>query len=359
MIKVFRVVLAGLLPLILLLLVGAWYLKGNLTTTLKIEDQAAFVLPPGTGFSAMVNQLQSQGLIESGSALKIYGRLYPPAAQIRAGEYRLNEGQTVADALAMMQAGEVVRHQLTLVEGWTLAQVIKYLEQQENLQTQTLAADASLWALLGVKEPLADSPEGLFFPDTYDFHRGDSPASILLRAYRKMLRVLEEEWQARDAGLPYESPHQALVMASIIEKETGVAYERDAIAGVFTRRLAAGMRLQTDPTVIYGLGADYRGNLRLSHLKDDSNPFNTYRHHGLPPTPIALAGREAINAALHPGDGDALFFVAKGDGTHQFSATLKAHEAAVRLYQLKRRSDYRSAPPSTIKSPTPKPALEK
>lgn len=352
MLKLFRLLLAALIPLVFISLLGAWYFHANLSKSLQLDEERSFILPVGTGYSAMVNQLQAEGLVESGTALKLYGRLYPPAAQIRAGEYRLLPGQTVSQALAMMQAGQVVRHQLTLVEGWTLAQVVKYLSEQSSLQAQALPVDESLWPLIGVQEPIASHPEGLFFPDTYDYHLGELPSVILSRAYNKLLRVLDEEWQARDAGLPYQTPYEALIMASIIEKETGVAYERDAIAGVFIRRLAADMRLQTDPTVIYGIGEAYRGNLRGSHLRDEANMYNTYRHHGLPPSPIALAGREAIHAAMHPGEGDALFFVAKGDGTHQFSATLAEHEAAVRQYQIeKRRSDYRSAPPAAQSTP--------
>lgn len=345
MLKLLRILLASILPLILIFLLGAWYLHSTLNRELTLRGETTYLLPPGTGFSTMVNQLQNQGLIDNAATLKLYGRIYPPAAEIRAGEYRLQQGQTVAQLLARMQAGEVIRHQLTLVEGWTLKQALDYLAKQPLLQGEPLPADENLWRHLGIESPLAPSPEGLFFPDTYDYRRGDTATSVLLRGYRKLRRVLEEEWQGRDAGLPYQSPYEALIMASIIEKETGVARERDAIAGVFLRRLKAGMRLQTDPTVIYGIKDEYDGNLRLAHLKDEANQYNTYRHHGLPPTPIALAGREAIHAAMHPGGGDSLFFVAKGDGTHHFSATLQEHEAAVRRYQLqKRRGDYHSAP---------------
>ncbi|MFT6165275.1 MAG: UPF0755 protein [Zhongshania aliphaticivorans] len=232
------------------------------------------------------------------------------------------------------------------MEGWTLAQLLRYLETQDLLEKQELSQNADLWAQLNITEPMAQEPEGLFFPDTYDYYRGDKVSLILTRAYQRMQRVLADEWEARADNLPYANPYEALIMASIIEKETGVAYERAEIAGVFVRRLQTGMRLQTDPTVIYGLGDSYQGNLRGSHLRDDSNTYNTYRQNGLPPSPIALAGREAIYAALHPADGDAVFFVAKGDGTHYFSATLKEHEAAVKRYQVqKRRADYRSAPP--------------
>ncbi|MEX2367612.1 MAG: endolytic transglycosylase MltG, partial [Pseudohongiellaceae bacterium] len=178
-------------------------------------------------------------------------------------------------------------------------------------------------------------PEGMIFPDTYNFTRGTSDLEILRRANRLLEQVLEQEWQARDVGLPYDGPYQALIMASIIEKETAVAAEREQIAGVFVRRLQRGMRLQTDPTVIYGLGALFDGDLTRADLRRQS-PYNTYLNNGLPPTPIALAGREAIAASLHPEQGDTLYFVARGDGSHQFSATLEEHNAAVQRYQINR-----------------------
>jgi UPF0755 protein len=197
--------------------------------------------------------------------------------------------------------------------------------------------------LLELVKP-AESAEGQFFPDTYHYDRGASDWQILQRAYDAMQQALAEEWSERAAGLPYETPYEALIMASIIERETGLDEERGEIAGVFVRRLQKGMRLQTDPTVIYGLGPAFDGNLTRRHLADESNPFNTYRHGGLPPAPIALPGRASIRAALQPEDGDALFFVARGDGGHVFSATLAEHERAVRKYQLSRREDYRSSP---------------
>ncbi|WP_339674524.1 endolytic transglycosylase MltG [uncultured Zhongshania sp.] len=349
--KLFKAALAVLFPLILTVLAATWYLNTYLNRELRLtEPTAVFVLAPGTGFSAMVNQLQGLGWLKQPRVLKLYGRLNPAAAEIKAGEYRFEKGVTLAETLAMMRAGDVVRHQLTLLEGWTVAQVLLYLESQELLVKQVLTNDSSLWKTLGVDEPLATLPEGLFFPDTYDYHLNDQPSNILLRAYKRLQFVLNEEWEAREAGLPYENAYEALVMASIIEKETGVPEERGQIAGVFVRRLRMGMRLQTDPTVIYGLGDVYKGNLRGSHLRDENNIYNTYKQQGLPPTPIALAGREAIHAALHPADGDAIFFVAKGDGTHAFSATLQEHEAAVKRYQLsQRKTNYRSAPPISEK----------
>ncbi|WP_269473252.1 endolytic transglycosylase MltG [Kineobactrum salinum] len=186
--------------------------------------------------------------------------------------------------------------------------------------------------------------EGLFLPETYRFERGTSDLDILARAHRAMLAALTEEWELRAPDLPYETPYEALIMASIIERETGVPDERQQIAGVFVRRLQRGMRLQTDPTTIYGLGTAFDGNLVRSHLRDGDNIYNTYRHHGLPPTPIALPGRAALHAALQPAEGDSLYFVARGDGSHEFNSTLEGHERAVRKYQLERRENYRSRP---------------
>jgi UPF0755 protein len=232
-----------------------------------------------------------------------------------------------------------VHYRLTLPEGITLARALDILWQHEQV-TRTLS-DASDPRLRMLVAPY-DSPEGLFFPDSYDFPRGTTDLDILQRAFERMQLVLEREWLNRSAGLPLETPYEALVLASIVERETGVPRERGTIAGVFVRRLQKRMRLQTDPTVIYGLGPDFDGNLRRSHLRDEDNAYNTYRRHGLPPTPIALPGLAALQAALHPEPGDALYFVARGDGSHHFSATLREHNEAVKRYQLQRRADYRS-----------------
>ncbi|QQD19880.1 endolytic transglycosylase MltG [Spongiibacter nanhainus] len=341
----FKCSVAIVFPVVLVLLSSAAYVTSVLNKPLQLNDnEVIFILPPGTGFSTAINQAETDGWLDDSTALKIYGRLFPGAAQIRAGEYRLLQGITIGEWLTKMREGQVVRRKLTLVEGWRLSEVLRLLNQHALLDGEIIGDGPELWQQLQIESPLAASPEGLMFPDTYDFQRGDSPESILRRAYQRMLAVLDEEWQTRAVGLPYESPYEALIMASIIEKETGVAAERGTIAGVFVRRLQKGMLLQTDPTIIYGLGESFDGNLRSRHLRDDDNPYNTYAHRGLPPTPIALAGREAIHAALHPEPGDALYFVARGDGSHQFSATLAEHEAAVRQYQLQRRKDYRSAP---------------
>lgn len=350
--KLFRAAIALIFPVVILCLLLLAYVDRYFDRALNLGETAqTFVLNRGTGFSAAINQAASRGWLTQPDVLKIYGRLFPSQAEIRAGEYSLEPGTTVGEWLQMLRDGEVLSHQLTFVEGSTLGQVLQQLSSHALIDAEGIKppADEQFWSSLGIEQPLAENPEGLFFPDTYDFHRGDSAQMLLRRAYQRLQRVLNEEWAARADDLPYKTAYEALIMASIIEKETGVPHERGEIAGVFVRRLQRGMRLQTDPTVIYGMGDAYRGNIRGRDLRDASNPYNTYRINGLPPTPIALAGREAIHAALHPVAGDSLFFVAKGDGSHQFSATLAEHEAAVRRYQLRRRSDYRSSPVATEK----------
>ena len=343
--KLFRVIAALLFPLVIAGLLAVGYVDRYLDQPLQINgDSETLLLERGTGFSTMVNQAAARGWIRQPQVLKITARLEPSMAVVRAGEYRIPAGTTVGQWLAMMRSGEVVRHHVTFVEGWTLKELLLQLQSNPALAPQTLTAGPALWAQLGIEQPLADHPEGLFFPDTYDFHRGDSPSTLLRRAYQRMESVLMDEWSRRQPNLPLNTPYEALILASIIEKETGVPAERGEIAGVFVRRLQKGMRLQTDPTIIYGMGDDYQGNIRSRDLRDDTNPYNTYRISGLPPTPIALAGREAIHAALQPAAGSSLFFVAKGDGSHYFSATLAEHEAAVKRYQLRRRQDYRSSP---------------
>jgi UPF0755 protein len=260
--------------------------------------------------------------------------------QIKQGEYLLPSGATALAVLQLLQRGDVLRYQVTLPEGITLARAVEILAAEDKLEH--VLAGAQDERLLALAAP--HHPEGWFFPDTYQFTRGDTDLAILQRANQAMREVLEQEWAKRDESLPYDSAYDALVMASIVERETGLPEERGQIAGVFVRRLNKGMLLQTDPTIIYGLGDSFDGNLRRRHLKDDSNPYNTYRHRGLPPSPIALPGRAAIHAAVHPEPGKTLYFVARGDGGHVFSETLAEHNRAVRKYQLQRRKDYRSSP---------------
>ncbi|MBB3046538.1 UPF0755 protein [Litorivivens lipolytica] len=309
-----------------------------------VDDDYLLDLRPGTGFSAMAASLAADGVIAyPADILNVYARLTGSAGAIQSGEYRLPSGLNSYDLLALLVSGDVVRYRATLIEGWTFAEMVSYLAEHPELDKRFDPAQP-LWAQLEVTAPLHENPEGLFFPDTYSFVKGATDTGIMKRAYRRMQAVLNQEWPKRSDNLPYDSPYEALIMASIVEKETGQPHERQRIAGVFVSRLEKNMRLQTDPTVIYGLPAAEKKNLRSRHLKDDSNPYNTYRHKGLPPTPIALPGRAAIHAALHPVQDGALFFVAKGDGSHQFSETLEQHQQAVRDYQLKRRKDYRSSP---------------
>lgn len=303
-----------------------------------------YLLDVGAGATlrSVVVQLEADGVYGDGWMLRLYGRWTGLDQQIKRGEYRIPTGTTAAGLLGLLQQGRVINYRVTLPEGITLSRALGILAATGELKQVLSGPDDP--RLLELVAPHA-RPEGLFFPDSYQFERGATDYDILERAHAVMARILDEEWQAREDGLPYASPYEALVMASIVERETGLQHERDEIAGVFVRRLKLNMRLQTDPTVIYGLGDSFDGNLRRKHLQDDSNPYNTYRHRGLPPSPIALPGRDAIHAALHPDQGSSLYFVARGDGGHYFSDTLAEHQRAVRKYQLQRREDYRSSPP--------------
>ena len=295
----------------------------------------------GDSLSDVAVELQQLGALRWPDMWTLAARFQGMDARIKVGEYGLDTPRTPAAILAMLVAGEVRQYNVTLPEGLTLSEALDILQADPAIEP--VLDGASDPRLLELVAPVGH-PEGLFFPDTYRFTRGQSDLDILTLAHRRMQQVLESAWQQRDVGLPYGSAYEALVMASIVEKETGLAAEREHIAGVFVRRLENSMRLQTDPTVIYGLGNLYSGNLRRSHLDDESNPYNTYRHRGLPPSPIALPGEAAIMAAVQPAEGESLYFVARGDGSHQFSATLEEHNRAVRRYQLRRREDYRSAP---------------
>ena len=305
------------------------------------KDGFALTVAAGDSLQSVSARLHDEGILEFPLMLRVYGRWTGLDQQIKRGEYLLSPGLTQASLLSLLHSGRVVTYSVTLPEGITLARAVTILAETEALETTLSGAlDPRIGELVAPR----DKAEGLFLPETYRFERGDTDLDILRRAYQALQDVLAEEWAERDVGLPYETPYEALIMASIIERETGVPEERPEISGVFYRRLQKRMRLQTDPTVIYGLGAEFDGNLRRSHLADPNNPYNSYRHHGLPPSPIALAGRAAIHAALHPAPGTTLFFVARGDGSHQFSTTLEEHERAVRKYQLQRRKDYRSTP---------------
>ena len=299
------------------------------------------VVESGDSLRAIAAELHAAGILDNPLLLRAYGRWTGLDQQIKRGEYRLQAPLTAEGLMRALVEGKVISYQLTLPEGITLQQALAMLANAEALESEVQGIDDERLRSLAGERP---SAEGLFLPESYRYERGDSDWDILQRAHTALNTVLTRAWQQRMDNLPYESPYEALIMASIIERETGVPEERPQIAGVFVRRLQRGMRLQTDPTIIYGLGDAFDGNLRRVHLNDPNNIYNTYRHHGLPPTPIALPGKAAIEAALNPADGDSLFFVARGDGSHTFSSNLEDHERAVRQYQLQRRSDYRSRP---------------
>jgi UPF0755 protein len=253
------------------------------------------------------------------------------AQDIKAGSYELASAPTPLELLDKLTRGDVTLAELRFIEGWTVAQLRAALDANGFVRHDSTGLDgAALLAKLGAPEP---HPEGLFFPDTYLFAKGTSDLRILRRAYEAMQRHLAREWEARDPALPYRTPYEALIMASIVEKETGHAAERETISGVLVNRLRNGMPLQVDPSVIYGLGAAFDGNLRKIHLQTDG-PYNTYLRPGLPPTPIAASGLASLRAALHPAKTDSLYYVARGDGTSEFSRTLEEHNRAVRKFQL-------------------------
>jgi len=299
-----------------------------------LTDTVVIEVAPGTTLPGVVRILDQRGLAVGNSWYwRILARELGLAGRLHAGEYALDSGITPEALLRKMAAGDVIQHHFTIVEGWTFRQLRGALAQ-DPLLVQTLGAvdDAEIMRKL---QSGGAAPEGWFLPETYSFVKGMSDLDILRRAHDAMSKLLDGLWATRAPDFVLESPYQALVLASIVEKETARVEERPQIAGVFLHRLKLGMRLQTDPSVIYGLGAQYDGNIHRRDLDNDT-PYNTYTRAGLPPTPIALPGKAALEAVLHPAPTDALYFVARGDGSHEFSATLDAHNRAVARYQLHR-----------------------
>jgi UPF0755 protein len=314
--------------------------KAAAPLSLPIPTRYQWPIEGGSSLSRVVRQLGEVGVIESPLALKIYAKIAAKTT-IQTGSYWLEPSDTALTLLDKFNRGEVIVKRVTFPEGWSFSQWRQHLERVPQFADSRHLSDAQLLQTLELD---INHPEGWFFPDTYSYTGSDSIADLLLRAHRKMRDTLDQAWSLKDKDLPYSSAYEALIMASIVEKETGLAAERAAIAGVFVRRLRLGMRLQTDPTVIYGLGNQFSGNLRRSHLKQKT-VYNTYVIRGLPPTPIAMPSAAAIDAALHPADGDSLYFVARGDGGHYFSSTLEQHKRAVRKYQIFRRAkNYTSTP---------------
>lgn len=345
MMRVFRKLLILLVAVAVLLVAsaGLWAWQGlqTLQQPVALEEPVLFSVESGTSFNGVARQLADAGLVEDPLWLRLQGRLNPEQTRIKAGDYEFVPGMTPLAMVETMVSGKVKLWSVQFIEGWTFAEMRAALARVDKLDKQTTDwTDDQIMDAVGAE---GQHPEGWFFPDTYLFSGSETDLDILKRAYARMVQVLETEWQNRAEGLPYDSPYEALIMASIVERETGVAYERQQVAGVFVRRLQKGMRLQTDPTIIYGMGDRYDGRIRTRDLRAYT-PYNTYRIDGLPPTPIALPGQEAVHAALNPDDGDALYFVARGDGSHKFSRTLAEHQKAVRDFQLNRKEGYRSSP---------------
>jgi UPF0755 protein len=294
-------------------------------------DEAVFLIEPGTNIKAISYKLSLAKIIEDPWLFILLAKLKGVETKVRAGEYRLREGQSTSGLLELFTTGNSIQYSFTVIEGWSFRQMMTQLEINPVIRnTLKNKSNEEIMTALGLS---GQHPEGLFYPDTYRFPKGTTDRQFLKRSYLLMQKHLQKAWGNRAKNLPLKSAYEALTLASIIEKETGAGYERPLIAAVFIQRLSINMRLQTDPTIIYGMGESYDGNIRRKDLKADT-PYNTYLHKGLTPTPIALPGLDSIEAALHPADIKALYFVAKGDGTHYFSETLKEHNNAVIKYQL-------------------------
>jgi len=329
-----RLIAAASLAVFLVLLAACGWLAWFAMTPLEVrEDGRELLIKKGRSFSWIADELVRNGVLREPWSMRLLARVLGRAQSVQAGVYELPERITPYRLLEMLANGEVTEAQITFIEGWTFAQMRLALAQHPLVGQDTAeSSESELLRLIGAEEGRA---EGLFFPDTYNFSPGVADWKILARAYATMRDRLDQLWNGRQPGLPYASPYEALVMASIIEKETGLESERPLIAAVFINRLKRGMRLQTDPTVIYGLGSGFDGNLRKRDLESDT-PYNTYTRAGLPPTPIAMPGQGALEAAFRPAASNALYFVARGDGSSHFSATLSEHNAAVRRFQLGR-----------------------
>lgn len=322
---------------ILLLLLAAFAVAGYTTWRLTMAplppaaNNMTFVVKRGDSVNRIAHKLAKRGALKHAWDLSLMARLRGQGTQVRAGEYHIEPGTSVAGLLHMLVAGHVVMHSFTIVPGTTFHEVRSQLEADPAF-TDDIKGLSSAQVMQRIGHPKQPA-EGSFLPNTYDFPKGAPDTAVLARAYQAMQKKLASLWQARATGLPYQKPGQALILASIIEKETALPDERPRIAGVFVRRLRRGMRLAADPTVIYGLGSRYNGDITRHDLHLDT-PYNTYLHKGLPPTPICMPGVASIRAALHPDHGKSLYFVAKGDGSHVFSDTLAEQEKMIRKYQL-------------------------
>ncbi|MWJ26782.1 endolytic transglycosylase MltG [Halomonas sp. ZH2S] len=309
---------------------GYRYWQDRLDEPLALDAPYLYEVSPGAGFHQVVGELAEQEIIEGVWAYRLLSRLEPETVpRLRVGEYQLEPGMNGRELMVLLGSDQVVTYSLTVPEGWTFRQMRSLLNAAPKLDKRTAEmSDAEVMALLGRE---GEHPEGWFFPDTYRYHKGVSDVELLRQSLQRMETVLEQVWAERQDDLTIDSPYEALIMASLIERETGAAQERREIAGVFKRRMEKGMRLQTDPTVIYGMGERYEGSITRADLRQ-ATPYNTYVIDGMPPTPIAMPGRAALEAAVNPLPGETLYFVARGDGTHHFSRTLREHNNAVNRY---------------------------
>ena len=301
-----------------------------LTAPVIFNHDKVIEIKKGDSFNKITQQLIEQDIAIKPLWFKLIAHDRKIANKLKAGEYVLAVGLTMPEILAKLVEGKSLQYSITFPEGWSFKQVLQEIQKNSHI-TQTLDA-GNFKSVMSQLNSEYTHPEGLFFPDTYFFDKNATDLSLLKKAYLKMQLVLGVEWDDKEEGLPIKSAYQALILASIVEKETGAAKERPEIAGVFTRRLRKKMLLQTDPTVIYGMGDKYKGDIRYKDLREET-PYNTYVIKGLPPTPIAMPGKAAIHAALHPAKGKSIFFVSRGDGTHVFSETLRQHNNAVNKYQ--------------------------
>lgn len=324
--------LIGTLVLLASFTIGWFWMDYRDTVDSPLANRATvyFEIAKGKGLAAIAEALHAQGLIQKPLWFQLLAYAEKAAARLKYGEYEIPPQTTMRQLVTMLAAGKVRQHAITFVEGWRFQQMLAVLNQYPALEHRLEGKSSE--EIMGLLGAAGEPAEGRFYPDTYFFTKGTADVELLRRAYQKMLTVLESEWQGKADGLPLASPYEALILASIVEKETARADERPRIAGVFTRRLAKRMLLQTDPTVIYGMGETFTGDIRREDLARDT-PYNSYVHAGLPPTPIAMPGVDSIRAALHPDAGDSLYFVARGDGSHVFSSTLSEHQRAVEQFQ--------------------------
>jgi UPF0755 protein len=322
-----------LLALLAVLALGGYAVWYALTPIPVAKYPAEFQVTARSGLRSVARQIESGGVPVGRFQFEALARVLGKSRDIKAGSYELTEPATPVQLLDKLTRGDVTQGELALIEGWNFRQFRAAMAATGDLRGDSKGLqDTEILKRIGATE---EHPEGLFFPDTYLFSKGSSDFDVFSRAYRTMKKKLAAEWEARDPKIPFKTPYEALIMASIVEKETGSPAERDQIAGALVNRIRIGMRLQADPTVIYGLGAGFDGNLRKKDLLEDG-PYNSYMRAGLPPTPISMPGQASLRAAMHPAETQAIYYVSKGDGTSQFSHTLEEHNRAVSKYQLKR-----------------------